>query len=67
MSAILHRAAFTPGTFNGHQEFAACGLRRDKDVTFTSISSRVTCPGCRGKMEEQRAAAKDRLAEIEGR
>lgn len=41
---VLHRAAFTPGTFSGNKLFAACGARRIDGIEFTTLVRRVTAP-----------------------
>jgi hypothetical protein len=65
---VIHRAASVPGSFYGSQQFSVCGLNKQRDkAKITPRANEVTCPDCRAKISEQRAAAKARLAEIEGR
>jgi hypothetical protein len=61
---LLHRAVLTKGCLVNDVAIATCGARRDQGAKFTTNSRQVSCPGCRSKMNEQRAAAKARFAAL---
>lgn len=62
---VLHGHARAPGRFM-RAGIAECGARGSQGAEFTTWGKYVSCPVCRAIMMRRRAAAKARLAQIEG-